>query len=170
MLIAIDSTSAVGQQSAHATERHHHGVPFNFARRLLAEGPAPTPVPRSSPPRAVAPDDHENRPLPPPPDKTTGPRNVDSSGSPTGGPLPGDPSRQPPRATDAPVTPPAADGRDQPDKRARSDGKNPPAAEPRKTQSPRKIEKRESAPARERALPLPETTRTPWGDGPSGVR
>jgi hypothetical protein len=111
-----------------------------------------------------------NQALPPAPDKTTAPRQVDASGS----PLPTehiDQAGQPSTMTDTPVTPPAPEGRDQLDSPATPEGKVVPP--PHKTSTAPKSEPRTATPP---ATPAPppspglDMTRSPWGEGPNDVR
>jgi hypothetical protein len=82
----------------------------------------------------------ENGPLPPPPDKTTAPRGVDESGTPT----PAEPPQPPPGVSDRV---PQIDDDEDPQPRAKMGADEP-----------------------ERSLPPSDSGRSPWGSGSSSVR
>jgi hypothetical protein len=118
--------------------------------------------------------DEANQALPPAPDKTTAPRQVDASGS----PLPADrfdPAAQPSTMTDTPVTPPAPEGRDQldsPAAPAASEGKVVSPAPNRTSTTPKSEPRMAAPPATPAPPPSPglDMTRSPWGEGPNDVR
>jgi hypothetical protein len=165
----------------HAQPQSQRAAPYNpSTTKTNAKGNAPAktaepPIPLPSEPTTGVNSTHPaaaetNQALPPAPDKTTAPRQVDASGS----PLPSehiDQAGQPPTMTDTPVTPPAPEGRDQLDSPATSEGKVVPS--PHKTSTAPKSEPRTATPP---ATPAPppspglDMTRSPWGEGPNDVR
>jgi hypothetical protein len=85
----------------------------------------------------------ENAPLPPPPDKTTAPRDVDEPGTAKPDEPPPAPPQLPPGVTERV---PQADDDEVPQPRAKSGAGKP-----------------------ERALPPADSGRSPWGSGASGI-
>ena len=122
----------------HAQPQSQRAAPYNpSTTKTNAKGNAPAktaepPIPLPSEPTTGVSSTHPaaaetNQALPPAPDKTTAPRQVDASGS----PLPSehiDQAGQPPTMTDTPVTPPAPEGRDQLDSPATPARQGRPAA------------------------------------------
>ena len=173
---AMSTTAYLADAGAEVQRQPKSGraAPYTPSSTAKARRAAPAPLPGEAsvpinPAHPAA--EAENKALPPPPDKTTAPRNVEPSGDPK--PLDQvDPRTGQPRTmTDAPVTLLPSERRDHADTGGRKAQGIPPAPPPRKTtRTPTNDRRAAPQPPASLPPPGPDTTRTPWSGGASGVR